>query len=266
MIRSPLLSVSIITKDEAHRIERCLDAVAFADEIVVLDSGSADGTAQLARARGAKVVVDPAWPGFGPQKNRALALCEGDWVLSIDADEVVTPELRAAIERVIRAEGPEHGWWLRRESSWCGRTIRHGDWRGDRVLRLFRRGQARFSDDAVHERVLCPGPHGLLDGMLQHDSVDSLADAQAKMRRYAHAGAARLRARGRGGVASALGHAAWTFARGWIVRGGFLDGRAGWQIAATNARGTYLRYLWAGLPESDAPAPERQTHGDRPPP
>lgn len=250
----PRLSVSIITRDEAHRIDRCLDAVSFADEVVVLDSGSVDGTAEIARSHGARVVVDPAWPGFGPQKNRALALCTGAWVLSVDADEVVTPRLRAAIEQALRDDGPANGYWVRRSSTWCGRTIRHGDWRGDRVLRLFRRQQARFSDDPVHERVLCPEPHGELDGTLLHDSVDSLADAQAKMHRYARLGAAKLRARGRGGLVPACTHAAWTFVRGLVLRGGVLDGRAGLQIATTNARGTFLRYRWAGMPEEAVPA------------
>ena len=250
----PHLSVAIITRDEAHRIGRCLQAVAFADEIVVLDSGSTDGTADIARAHGARVAVDPVFPGFGVQKNRALALAGGTWVLSVDADEVVTPELGEAIRRAVRDPQAVNGYWVQRASTWCGRRIRHGDWRGDRVLRLFRREQARFSDDPVHERVLCAPPHGELDGLLLHDSVDSLEDARAKMLRYARLGADKLRARGKGGLAPACTHALWTFLRGYLVRGGLLDGAAGLQIAATNARGTFLRYRWAGLPPSQVPA------------
>lgn len=260
---SPRLSVVVITKNEAHRIERCLRSVAFADEVIVLDSGSTDDTVAIARRTGARVERTPDWPGFGPQKNRALALAGGDWVFSIDADEEVTPALRDAVLAVVegRAGAGFAGWWVTRSSSFCGRTVRHGDWRNDRVLRLFRREAARFSDDVVHERVLCPGPHGRLDGLLLHDSVDSLEDAREKTERYARLGAAKLRARGRGGLAAALTHAAWTFLRGYLLRLGFLDGRAGLSIAALNARGTYLRYRLAALP-ADGAARSGHTTGD----
>lgn len=265
----PSLSVTVITKNEAHRIARCLRSVAFADERIVVDSGSTDGTVELARAAGARVEVTPDWPGFGPQKNRALALARGEWVLSIDADEEVTPELREAILAVVRPpstpDGAAHpacdAYWITRSSSFCGRTIRHGDWRNDRVLRLFRREAGRFSDDLVHERVECPGPHGELAGVLLHDSVDSIADAVEKTERYARLGAAKLRARGRGGPWSALLHAGWTFVRGYLLRLGFLDGGAGFAIARLNARGTYLKYRLAGAPRA-ADRVEDQPHGD----
>lgn len=260
----PLLSVTVITKNEAHRIARCLHSVAFADEIVVLDSGSTDDTMAIARGLGARVSATADWPGFGRQKNRALDLARGAWVLSIDADEEVTPALRDAILAVVRADpaaeadGPA-GYWITRSSSFCGRPIRHGDWRNDRVLRLFRRARARFTDDVVHERVDCPPPHGRLDGLLLHDSVDSMADAIEKTERYARLGAEKLRARGRGGLVSAALHAAWTFFRGYFVRGGFLDGRAGVTIAALNARGTWLRYRLAGLPPPLPPSSNDST-------
>ncbi len=290
LVGPPRLSVTIITKNEAHRIERCLRSVAFADEVIVVDSGSTDGTVEIARGLGARVVVTD-WPGFGPQKNRALDLATGDWILSLDADEVVDDDLRQAILRVVRnglagGEGapsddggdpsgaattdgartqgatPDRdrpaGYWITRSSSFCGRPIRHGDWRDDRVLRLFRRGSARFTNDAVHERVDCPLPHGRLDGVLLHDSVDSLADAIEKTERYARLGAERLRARGRGGFVSAVVHAAWTFLRGYFVRLGFLDGRSGLTIAALNARGTFLRYRIAGRPPAPLSPGERR--------
>ncbi len=262
---APRLSVVMITLDEAPRIERCLRSVAFADEIVVLDGASRDGTADIARALGARVQTAADWPGFGPQKNRALALATGEWVFSIDADEVVTAELAAAIRRVVAADGDGRaGWWVRRASSFCGRLVRHGDWRNDRVLRLFRRDAARFSDDLVHERVLCEGPQGELAGVLLHDSVESLEDGRAKMLRYARAGADKLRERGRGGVLDAWVHGTWTFVRGYLLRGGFLDGAAGLAIARLNARGTWLRYRWAALPQSQA-APDAAKTGATPP-
>lgn len=225
----------------------------FADEVVLVDSGSADGTVEIARGLGARAVVSRDWPGFGRQKNRALDLARGDWVLSIDADEEVTPELRAAILAVVRggaAGAPANGYWITRSSNFCGQPIRHGDWRNDRVLRLFRRARARFTDDQVHERIECAEPHGELSGLLLHDSVDSIDDAIEKTERYARLGAEKLRARGRGGLASALLHAGWTFVRGYCLRLGFLDGRKGATIAALNARGTYLRYRLAGLPRA----------------
>ena len=261
----PTLSVILITKNEAELVSQCLESVKWADEIVVVDSGSTDDTVAIAGRAGARVEQAPGWPGFGPQKNRALALARGDWVFSIDADEEVTPALRDAILAVVegRAGAGVAGWWVTRSSSFCGRTVRHGDWRNDRVLRLFRRDAARFSDDVVHERVLCPGPHGRLDGLLLHDSVDSLEDAREKTERYARLGAAKLRARGRGGLAAALTHAAWTFLRGYLLRLGFLDGRAGLSIAALNARGTYLRYRLAALPAEGAAHPGHTTGDPR---
>ena len=130
------LSVIIITKNEAANIAACLKSVAFADEFIVVDSGSTDGTVELAQALGARVEITSDWPGFGPQKNRALDLATGDWVLSIDADERVTPELAREIQDVLanpRADAYE----IARLSNFCGKDIRHSGWWPDYVLRLF---------------------------------------------------------------------------------------------------------------------------------
>lgn len=255
----PLLSVTVITRNEAHRIARCLESVGFADERVVLDSGSTDDTVALARSLGARVIQSADWPGFGPQKNRALDAATGDWVLSLDADEVVGPELSRSIQAVLaraaRGEALADAYWITRSSRYCGRTIRFGDWRNDRVLRLFRRGRARFSDDLVHERLVCAGRQDTLSGLLEHDSVDSPADAREKAERYARLGADKLRARGRGGLVPALTHGLWTFLRGYLLRLGLLDGRAGFAIAWLNARSTFLRYRLAGLPAAIPSSP-----------
>lgn len=244
------LSVAVITKNEAHCIAACLTAVGFADEIIVLDSGSTDDTLAIAAAHGAQVHTSADWPGFGPQKNRALALTSGDWVLSLDADEIVTPELAAAIRQAVSPDAAQDiaGYWIKRRSLYCGQLIRFGDWRNDRVLRLFRRAAGRFSDDVVHERVICDGRIATLHGYLRHDSMTSYAELREKTERYARLGAEKLRARGKGGLYSACTHAAWNWLRGYLLRGGFLDGRAGWLIASQNARGTFLRYLWAARP------------------
>jgi glycosyltransferase involved in cell wall biosynthesis len=243
------LSVAVITKNEAHRIERCLRSVAFADQVVVIDSGSTDDTVAVARRLGAEVQVTPDWPGFGRQKNRALAVCRCPWVLSIDADEEVSQELRTAILAVVRGAQQDgaNGYWIRRSSRFCGQTIRFGLWRNDQVLRLFRREGGRFTDDLVHERVICAEPMGQLAGTLYHDSVDSIEDAREKTFRYARAGAIQLRARGKGGRFSAWTHAIWSFVRGYLLRLGFLDGRNGLILACLTAQGTYWRYRWAGM-------------------
>ena len=247
------LSVAIIACNEAHRIARCLQSVAFADQVVVLDSGSTDDTVAIARGLGADVEVTPDWPGFGPQKNRALARCRYRWVLSIDADEQVSDALAAEILRVLReapAEATVAGYWLRRSSRYCGQVIRHGLWGNDRVLRLFERQRGRFTNARVHESLVCDGETRVLEGILVHDSVDSPEDARSKARRYAFLGAEALRARGRGGSLQGGVHAGWSFVRGYLLRAGFLDGRFGLTLARLNAAGTFWKYHWAALPEA----------------
>ena len=247
------LSVAIIACNEAHRIARCLQSVAFADQIVVLDSGSTDDTVAIARGLGADVEVTPDWPGFGPQKNRALARCRYRWVLSIDADEQVSDALAAEILRVLceaSSEATVAGYWLRRSSRYCGQVIRHGLWGNDRVLRLFERQRGRFTDARVHESLVCDGETRVLEGILVHDSVDSPEDARSKARRYAFLGAEALRARGRGGALQGGVHAGWSFVRGYLLRAGFLDGRFGLTLARLNAAGTFWKYHWAALPEA----------------
>lgn len=251
----PRISVIIITKNEAANIAECLDTVAFADERIVLDSGSTDDTVAIARDRGAHVELSGDWPGFGPQKNRALALASGDWVLSLDADERVTPAL--AHEIVRATESARHDVYaMPRLSSFCGRFMRHGGWYPDHVTRLFRRGAARFSDDLVHERLLTERPVGRLREHLIHYSYLTLDDVLAKLNAYSSGRARDLRARGRrGGLMRALGHGLWTFLRGYVLRAGFLDGGHGLMLAIYNAQTTYYRYLkmsdrYSGRPTS----------------
>lgn len=238
------LSVVVITKNEATVIARCLESVAWADEIIVLDSASTDGTADIARRCNAKVETRSDWPGFGPQKNRALELATGDWVLALDADEWVTPELRAGIERSLAAPGDNAAFRMPRLSSYCGRCMRHSGWWPDHVTRLFRRGQARFSADRVHERLIADGPVGTLDEPLLHEAIRDLDDALVKMNAYSTAGAMMQFERGKNAsLAGAVWHGAWTFFRTYVLRAGFLDGREGFMLAVSNAEGAYYRYL-----------------------
>ncbi|CAB3690248.1 MAG: glycosyltransferase family 2 protein [Achromobacter pulmonis] len=238
------LSVIVITKNEAANIAECLKSVAFADEFIVVDSGSTDGTVELARALGARVEVTSDWPGFGPQKNRALDLATGDWVLSIDADERVTPELAREIQDTLAAPRAD-AYEIARLSNFCGRDIRHSGWWPDYVLRLFKRGTARFNDAAVHERVVPANgqPPLQLKGYFQHYPYDNLDALVTKINRYSSDAAAMMYAKGkRTGVFGALGHSFWTFVRIYLIRRGFLDGRHGLVLAVTAAAGSFFRY------------------------
>jgi glycosyltransferase involved in cell wall biosynthesis len=222
--------------------------VAFADEWVVVDSGSTDDTREIAASLGARVVKTEGWPGFGVQKNRALELARGRWVLSIDADERVSEALAARIQAVIKSEQAADGYELSRVSRFCGQWIRHGDWYPDRVLRLFRRESGRFTDDLVHERLKVNGRVERLAGDLLHDTMPTLDDALDKMNRYSSGRALDKVAAGRtGGLGAALAHGLWAFVRCYGLKRGFLDGRLGFVLAVYVAEGTYYRYLKMGL-------------------
>lgn len=240
------LSAIVITRNEAANIVHCLDSLAFCDERIVVDSGSDDATASLARAKGAQVVTR-AWEGFGAQKNFALSLARGEWVLSVDADERVSAPLAAEIKRVL-GNPTADGYEMPRRSSFLGREMRHSGWSPDYVLRLFRRDRARFSDSLVHERVICEGPVKRLSEALLHYPVVRLEDAVSRMDRYSTAGAEMIAASGRRvSFASGIAHGIWSFLRAYVWRLGFLDGREGFLLAVVNAEGTYYRYMKAWL-------------------
>ncbi len=238
---SPKLSVIIITKNEAANIRDCLASVAFADEIVLVDSGSTDDTLAIARALGAQVFEFKDWPGFGAQKNRALHFASHDWVFSIDADERVTPELQA--ELLAAMHGEFDGYFVPRLSQFCGTFIHHCGWYPDYVLRLFKKSCARFSDDVVHEHVELTGRHAKLRKDLLHYTYLNKADVARKTLQYATAGAGKSFARGkRASALDAPVRGGWAFIRTYVLRAGFLDGTAGYQIARMNAQTTFLKY------------------------
>ncbi len=239
----PRLSLIVIARNEEAAIGRCLGSAAFADEIVVVDNDSTDKTVEIARSFRAKVVKAPDWPGFGPQKNRALNAATGDWVLSLDADEWVGPALSAAIRRVIADPDAADGYEMPRRSRFHGKVIRYSGWWPDHVLRLFRRERGRFTDDPVHERLIVDGRVDRLRAPIDHDAIADAADARDKARRYATIAAAELARRGvRSNGLVALGHAAWAFVNTYFVRVGFLDGRAGLGVALYNTRYTWLKW------------------------
>lgn len=238
------LSLIVITKNAEATIRRCLESGAFADEIVVVDSGSTDATLSICGELGARVHRTPDFPGHGPQKNRALDLARGEWVLSLDADEWVTPELRAEIEAAIAAPGERAAFRMPRRSSFCGRFMRHSGWWPDYVTRLFRRGAARFSEDHTHDRLIVNGPIGRLEHPILHEAITDLEQMIAKMNLYSSSSARAFHERGRSAsLATAIVHGGWAFLRTYFLRAGFLDGREGFMLAVANAEGAYYRYL-----------------------
>ncbi len=242
----PQLSVVIITRNEAANILACLDSVAFADEVVVLDNASTDDTAALARAHGARVEVAPDWPGFGPQKNRALALARGRWVLSLDADERISPGLAQEIQTVVRQDPQAVAYELPRLTQFCGQWIRHCGWTPDRVLRLFKRGQARFSDDLVHERVLLNKGQRLfaLSTPMLHFSYPTPAHYWRKLETYSQAWAAQRHAQGqRTSMGRAVAAALAAFVRSYVLRRGFLDGAMGFAVCTMQAQAAFGKYF-----------------------
>lgn len=236
------LSVIIITKNETENIRDCLESVAWADEIIVVDSGSTDDTVAIAREFTQRV-YEHDWPGFGAQKNRALGYANNDWVLSIDADERVTLELRSEMEAVM-ASPQADAYEIPRLSSFCGRFMLHSGWYPDYVLRLFRRGTGCFSDALVHESVQVQGKVARLRKPLMHFSYRDIDDVLCKLNSYSSAASDMLQRRGKkGSLAQAVLHGSWAFIRTYFLRAGFLDGREGFMVAVMNAENSYYRYL-----------------------
>ncbi|MPV65773.1 glycosyltransferase family 2 protein [Burkholderia sp. BE17] len=242
----PSLGVALIALNASARLAQCLEALSFADDVVVIDGGSTDDTVAIAQAHGARVIVERDWPGFGPQKNRALDALGTDWILSLDTDEIVSPELAQSIRDAIRAPAAQV-YALDRLSSFCGQWIHHSGWYPDWVPRLFQRGSARFSDDLVHERLVFDTAAQRLPGKLMHYSYEDFETVVRKLDAYSTAGARQRRAAGqRGGFGKALARGAWAFVRTYVLRRGFLDGRAGFMIAVFNAETVYYRFLKLG--------------------
>ena len=237
------IAATVITKNEAVLIRSCLDSLNWVDEIIVVDSGSTDGTVELCRQYTDKIMVTD-WPGFGPQKNRAVEMAASEWVLSLDADERVSPELCEEMRAAMADPGNRAAFAMPRRSSFCGKPMRHSGWWPDYVTRLFRRGQARFSNDLVHERLLVDGPVGRLRQPLLHEAFSNLEEVLDTMNRYSTAGALMMHNRKeQAGLPTALLHGFWSFLTTYFLRAGFLDGREGFMLALSNAEGSYYKYL-----------------------
>jgi glycosyltransferase involved in cell wall biosynthesis len=226
------LSVVLITLNEAANLPRTLASVRWAQEIVIVDSGSTDGTLEIARQAGARV-FEEEWKGFGAQKNSAISRASGDWILSLDADEEVSPELAAEIQALLAGDPPFSAYRMPRLNHFLGRPLRHGGYWPDPKLRLFRRGLAQFQDRLVHESVEAAGPVGTLSNPLLHHCYGTLEDYVEHMNRYSTLGAQTLVSAGRAPRSlpalawTALMNPAATFLYNYVFRLGFLDGREG---------------------------------------
>ena len=235
------LSVAIITLNAASQLEETLRGIDFADEIVVIDSGSNDGTQALATRYGARVLEQP-WLGFGPQKQAAVAACRNDWVLCLDADERVSPALRASIENALRAPSTA-AYRFARSNRFLGRYLKYGEGYPDWSLRLFDRRQARWSDDAVHEKVLYAGSVGTLAGDLLHDSAESIASYLNKQNRYTTLAAEMALAAGKKSSARRLLLSPLIrFIKFYFIRQGFRDGLPGLIHIAIGCGNSFFKY------------------------
>ena len=220
------LSAVVIARNEESALGACLDSLAWCQEIVMVDSGSTDRTREIAVEKGARV-IDHEWEGYGRQKNFAVRQATNDWVLCIDADEIVGPELRASIEKALAAPA-YRAYEMARRNRFLGRWLRHGEGYPDWSLRLFESKTARWSDDPVHEKVVARGPVGKLDGDLLHDSADSLHNYLEKQNRYTTLQAEALHLAGmRPSVPKMVLGPVVRFVKFYFLRLGFLDGMPG---------------------------------------
>jgi glycosyltransferase involved in cell wall biosynthesis len=235
------LSLVVVAHDAGKQLADCLASAAFASEALVVDSGSTDDTVEIARRSGARVIAQP-WLGYGPQKNFAVAQAAHDWVLCLDADECVSPELERAIRGALREPG-HRAYAMARRNRFLGRWLAHGEGYPDWNLRLFDRRHARWSEDVVHEHVLPDGAVGRLDGDLLHASAESLDGYLTKQNRYTTLQAEAMYARGdRFSFIRLVLSPVTRFLRFYVLRGGFMDGSAGLIHIAIGSFNSFCKY------------------------
>jgi len=240
--RRPVAAV-VISFNERDRIAACLESLGWADEIVVVDSGSADGTREIARGYTPKVFEIP-WKGFGPQKQAAVDRASHDLIFSLDCDERATPELAAEITEILRKGGIPSAFSVPRRTFLGAKEIRHSGWHPDRTIRLFDRRMARFSDSAVHERVLVTGETGRLKHPILHYSFGGISDILTKMNRYTDISAREMFESGRRcRLADCTLRPFFAFAKSYLLRLGFLDGLEGLEIAVAGGLHVFAKYV-----------------------
>jgi glycosyltransferase involved in cell wall biosynthesis len=236
------LSAVLITHNEERNLPAALESVRFCDEIVVVDSGSTDRTREIAAAAGARVLRNEPWPGFVAQRNLAADAARHDWVLAVDADERVTPELRDEIEAVRAAGFDRAGYRIPRLVHYLGRWIRATDWYPDAQLRLFDRARGRWQGGLIHESVRVRGKVGRLRCELHHHPYDDVAHHMRKIDSYTTLWAREAFAAGRRtGILETAGATGWAFFRNYVLKGGFRLGEVGLNVSLLNTHYTHAK-------------------------
>jgi glycosyltransferase involved in cell wall biosynthesis len=237
------ISVAIITQNEERNIRGCLESVRWADEIVVVDNGSTDRTQAICREYGARVFQED-WKGYSGQKNSAIEKARNEWVLSLDADERILPELLREMERNLDEDPSVDGYWIPRKNFFLGRWIRRCGWYPDLNLRLFRKSRGRFGERAVHERVEIQGRTVTLSNPLIHETYRSLSDFFQRMDRYSTLAAEEMQRAGRKfRWVDAFFRPPFTFLQMYLLRAGFLEGYSGWLLSVLYSFYTFAKYI-----------------------
>lgn len=236
------LSIIVITKNEEENILDCLKSASFADEVIVLDSGSTDNTIILAESAGAKVFSSD-WVSYGDQKNKAIDLASNDWIFSLDADERIPEMLQSEIKTSIQQE-KYYVFDVPRSSLFISRFMKHSGWRPDRTKRLFKKQKARFTNHKVHEHLDTTESVGRLKTPIVHYSYRNIQTVMIKLDQYSTSKAEQLYSKGvKGSLSKALLHSTWAFLRTYFLRLGFLDGKMGLILALYNAQTNYYSYI-----------------------
>jgi glycosyltransferase involved in cell wall biosynthesis len=238
------LSVAVITQNEAENLPACLKSVAFAEQIVVVDSGSTDHTIDIARSFGCEVFLEPWRGGFGAQKQFALDQCRHPWILVLDADERIPPETAIIIRDIVAKKLPmAAGYSFPRKNFFQGRWIKHTGWWPDRIIRLFQKDLGRMTEAIVHEAIHVNGPVKALDVPIEHYTESRLSALLLKIDKYSTLGAQEAFAAGQRATAgSAMFRASLTFVQDYLLRLGLLDGPQGLTLAMTDAVNKYFKY------------------------
>jgi glycosyltransferase involved in cell wall biosynthesis len=262
------VSAIVTTHNAAAALDACLRSLEWCDEILVVDSHSSDDTVAVARRHARVRVLQRRYLGAASQKNWAIDRVHHDWVLILDADERVTPDLRREIEERLAAPDPPSSFSIPRRTFSLGREVRYSGWQHDRVVRLFRRDAARYPNRRVHADMMTLEPPALLEGALEHYMVDDLAEYAGRLQRYAVWGAAQLwRDGGRAGAWEIAVRPAWRFLRTYLLQGGVLEGVHGLVMCALQAYAAFLKYatLWSwGVDEARGRLPELPEFDDDP--
>ncbi len=249
----PTITGLVLTWNSARLLDKCLESMAFCDQLLVIDCFSTDSTVDIAKKHGARI-VQREWPGYAPQHAFAMSNVETDWVLVLDSDEICTPELAAMIPAAIANERGVVGFYVQRRCWYMDRFMNHSGWWPDRLCRLFRRDSMEIRTHAIHQEFFPLGPSEDLSGMLIHYPYSGFANQLDKLNEYAEGGAAALRAKGRkGGIWRGLGHGFYGFLWMYVFKLGFLDGRAGFMAAAHRA--VYAFFKYTRIPEYSWGAP-----------